>query len=63
MSSCAPIEEVMRGIGDLGRAGKVLYVGISDTPAWIVSRGNSLAELRGWSPFVGLQIRRGFPHN
>ena len=52
-----PIEEVMRGLDDLVRQGKVLYVGISDTPAWEVSRANTLAELRGWSPFVGLQIR------
>lgn len=52
-----PIEEVMRGLDDLVRQGKVLYVGISDTPAWIVSRANTLAEMRGWSPFVGLQIR------
>ncbi len=52
-----PIEEVMRGLDDLVRAGKVLYVGISDTPAWIVSRANTIAEMRGWSPFVGLQIR------
>jgi len=52
-----PIEEVMRGLDDLVRQGKVLYVGISDTPAWEVSRANTLAELRGWSSFVGLQIR------
>jgi aryl-alcohol dehydrogenase-like predicted oxidoreductase len=52
-----PIEEVMRGLDDLVRAGKVLYVGISDTPAWEVARANTLAELRGWTPFVGLQIR------
>jgi aryl-alcohol dehydrogenase-like predicted oxidoreductase len=52
-----PIEEVMRGLDDLVRQGKVLYVGVSDTPAWEVSRANTLAELRGWSPFVGLQIR------
>jgi len=39
------------------RSGRVFYVGISDTPAWIVSRANMLAELRGWSPFVGLQIK------
>jgi aryl-alcohol dehydrogenase-like predicted oxidoreductase len=51
-----PIEEVMRGLDDLVRAGKVLYVAISDTPAWIVSRANMLAELRGWSPFIGLQV-------
>jgi aryl-alcohol dehydrogenase-like predicted oxidoreductase len=52
-----PIDEVMRGLDDLVRQGKVLYVGISDTPAWEVARANTLAELRGWSPFVGLQIR------
>ena len=52
-----PIEEVMRGLDDLVRQGKVLYVGISDTPAWEVSRANMLAELRGWSAFIGLQIR------
>ena len=51
-----PVEEVMRGLDDLVRSGKVLYVGVSDTPAWIVSRANMLAELRGWSPFITLQI-------
>ncbi len=52
-----PIEEIMRGLDDAVRAGKVLYVGITDTPAWVVSRANMLAELRGWTPFVGLQTR------
>jgi aryl-alcohol dehydrogenase-like predicted oxidoreductase len=52
-----PIAEVMRGLDDLVRQGKVLYVGVSDTPAWEVARANTLAELRGWSAFVGLQIR------
>jgi aryl-alcohol dehydrogenase-like predicted oxidoreductase len=51
-----PIEEVMRALDDIVRAGKVLYVGISNTPAWVVSRANMLAELRGWTPFVGLQV-------
>jgi aryl-alcohol dehydrogenase-like predicted oxidoreductase len=55
--STTPIEEVMRGLDDLVRQGKVLYVGVSDTPAWVVSQANTLAELRGWSSFVGLQIR------
>jgi len=50
------VEEVMRGLDDLVRSGKVLYLGISDTPAWVVSRANMLADLRGWSPFVALQI-------
>ena len=52
-----PLEEVMRGLDDLVQQGKVLYVGVSDTPAWEVSAANTLAALRGWTPFVGLQIR------
>ncbi len=51
-----PVEEVMRGLDDLVRAGKVLYVGISDAPAWWVARANTLAEMRGWTAFAGLQI-------
>src|SRR6478672_4449694 len=51
-----PIEEVMRGLDDLVRSGKVLYVGISDTPAWVIAKANMLAELRGWSRFVALQL-------
>ena len=46
----------MRGLDDLVRQGKVLYVGISDAPAWWVAQANTLAHLRGWSPFIGLQI-------
>jgi aryl-alcohol dehydrogenase-like predicted oxidoreductase len=49
-------EEVMRGLDDLVRQGKVLYIGISNAPAWVVARCNTLAELRGWSRFVGLQF-------
>lgn len=51
-----PVEEVMRALDDMVRAGKILYIGISDTPAWIVSQANILAELRGWTPFIGLQV-------
>src|SRR5918998_2602617 len=51
-----PVEELMRALDDVVRAGKALHVGISNTPAWIVSRANTLAELRGWSPFVNLQV-------
>lgn len=51
-----PVEEVMRGFDDLVRSGKILYAGISDAPAWWIARGNTLAELRGWTKFVGLQI-------
>ena len=51
-----PIEEVMRAFDDLVRQGKILYAGVSDMPAWVVAKGNTLAELRGWTPFIGLQI-------
>ncbi len=51
-----PIDEMMRALDDIVRAGKALYVGISDMPAWQVAQANTLAELRGWSQFVGLQI-------
>jgi aryl-alcohol dehydrogenase-like predicted oxidoreductase len=51
-----PVEEVLRAMDDLVSAGKVLYVGISDTPAWQVSRMQAIADLRGWSPLVALQI-------
>jgi aryl-alcohol dehydrogenase-like predicted oxidoreductase len=54
-----PVEEVMRGLDDLVRSGKVVYVGMSDTPAWVVSQANMLAQLRGWSRLVALQIPYG----
>ena len=50
-----PVDEVVRALDDLVSSGKVLYVGISDAPAWVVARAVTLAELRGWSPFVALQ--------
>jgi aryl-alcohol dehydrogenase-like predicted oxidoreductase len=46
----------MRALDDLVRAGKVLYLGICNTPAWRVAQMQTLADLRGWSPFVALQI-------
>jgi aryl-alcohol dehydrogenase-like predicted oxidoreductase len=51
-----PIEELMRTLDDLVRQGKVLYVGISNTPAWVISQANAIASLRGWTPFVGIQV-------
>ena len=51
-----PVDEMMRGLDDLVRQGKVLYIGISDAPAWIVSQANTMADLRGWTPFTALQI-------
>src|SRR5260221_2088242 len=51
-----PVEEVMRALDDLIRQGKMLYAGISDAPGCCIAAGNTLATLRGWSPFVTLQI-------
>jgi len=51
-----PIDETLRALDDLVRAGKVRYIGASDTPAWKVAQAQVLAELRGWSRFAGLQI-------
>ncbi|WP_306359698.1 aldo/keto reductase [Nocardia sp. CC227C] len=51
-----PVEEILRGMDDLVRHGKVLYVAISDAPAWQVARMQAIADLRGWSPLVALQI-------
>ncbi len=52
-----PIEEVMRALDDQVRAGRVLYLGISDTPAWVIARANALAERYGWTPFVAAQAQ------
>jgi len=49
-------EEVMRGLDDLVRAGKIVYIGICNTPAWRIAQMQTLAELFGWAPFVALQI-------
>lgn len=51
-----PIEETMRSLDDLVRAGKVRYVGFSDTPAWIAAKAQMLARRFGWSPLIALQI-------
>jgi aryl-alcohol dehydrogenase-like predicted oxidoreductase len=51
-----PIEEVMRGLDDLVKQGKVTYIAISDTPAWIISKGQTMSELLGWSQFIALQV-------
>lgn len=46
----------MRALDDVVRAGKVLYVGVSNWPAWRIAQANTLAQWRDWTPFVGLQI-------
>lgn len=51
-----PVEETMRALDDEVRAGRILYVGISDTPAWVVARANTLARWHGWTAFAGLQV-------
>jgi aryl-alcohol dehydrogenase-like predicted oxidoreductase len=51
-----PVEEVMRAFDDLVRQGKVLYIGVSDAPAWWIAQANTMADLRGWTRFAGLQI-------
>lgn len=51
-----PIEEIVRGFDDLVRAGKILYAGLSDFPAWRVARAVTIAELRGAAPIAGLQV-------
>ena len=51
-----PIDETMRALDDLVRAGKVRYIGISDTPAWKVAQAQTQAHFRGWAPIIALQI-------
>jgi aryl-alcohol dehydrogenase-like predicted oxidoreductase len=51
-----PIDETMAALEDLVRSGKVRYIGVSDTPAWKVAQANVMAQFRGWSSFIGLQI-------
>lgn len=51
-----PVDEVMSGLNNLVQSGKVLYIGFSDTPDWIVAEANTLAALRGWARPVALQI-------
>jgi aryl-alcohol dehydrogenase-like predicted oxidoreductase len=51
-----PIEEIVRAFDDLASAGKILYAGLSNFPAWMTSRGVTLAELRGWTPIAAVQF-------
>ncbi|MCA2436765.1 aldo/keto reductase [Rhizobium leguminosarum] len=51
-----PLEELMRGFDDLARSGKILYAGLSNFPAWRVSRAATIAELRGSLPIAGIQV-------
>lgn len=51
-----PVEELVRALHDVVATGRVLYVGISDAPAWVVAHSVVLADLRGWHRFIGLQV-------
>nr|WP_225938262.1 aldo/keto reductase [Leptothermofonsia sichuanensis] len=51
-----PVEEMMRALDDAVRSGKVMYVGISDAPAWVISRAQTLAELKNMTPFSAIQL-------
>jgi aryl-alcohol dehydrogenase-like predicted oxidoreductase len=48
-------EEIMRGLDDLAHAGKIVYAGLSNFPAWRIARAATMAELRGWAPILGVQ--------
>lgn len=50
-----PADETMRALDNQVRAGKILYTGISDAPAWVISRANTLAAWHGWTAFAGVQ--------
>src|SRR5580700_7878133 len=51
-----PMEEIARGLDDLVRAGKVVYGGLSNFPAWRVATAANTADLRGWTPICAIQI-------
>jgi aryl-alcohol dehydrogenase-like predicted oxidoreductase len=51
-----PIDEILRAFDDLTRAGKILHAGFSDTPAWLVSRAATTAEIRGWTQPIAIQV-------
>jgi aryl-alcohol dehydrogenase-like predicted oxidoreductase len=51
-----PVEETMRVLDDLVRAGKVRYIGFSNTPAWVTAQAQTMAQLRGWTPLIALQV-------
>ena len=51
-----PLDEIVRGLDDLARAGKILYAGLSNFPAWMSARAATLAELRGLIPVSGVQL-------
>ena len=57
-----PIEEIVRGFEDLGRAGKTLYAGLSNFPAWRLARAVTLAELSLSAPIAAAQFEHSLVH-
>jgi aryl-alcohol dehydrogenase-like predicted oxidoreductase len=55
--ACTPVEEILRSFDDLVSAGKVLYFGMSNVPAWQVARMQAIADLRGWAHVIALQLQ------
>jgi aryl-alcohol dehydrogenase-like predicted oxidoreductase len=51
-----PIDETLRALDDLVSAGKVRYIGFSDTPAWKVAHAQTLAHFKNWTPLIALQM-------
>ncbi len=51
-----PVEEVQRALDDAVRAGKILHIGLSDVPAWVVSRAQAFHDLRGLAPIACMQL-------
>lgn len=51
-----PVEEVVRALDELVASGKVLAVGVSDTPAWLVAQAVTIAQERDRTPFSALQV-------
>jgi aryl-alcohol dehydrogenase-like predicted oxidoreductase len=51
-----PTDETLRALDDLVRAGKILSIGVTNTPAWVVARSDAIAELRGWTSFCAMQV-------
>ncbi|MFD8420390.1 aldo/keto reductase [Streptomyces sp. NPDC059466] len=51
-----PIEETLRVLDDLVTAGKIRYIGFSNTPAWVTAQAQTTALLKGWSPLIALQV-------
>ncbi|QQN38552.1 aldo/keto reductase [Acinetobacter sp. CS-2] len=52
-----PSEEILRGLEDLARAGKILYAGLSNFPAWRLSRAATIAELKNTVPIAAAQFQ------